>query len=155
MPKTRAKITSTFEASRIMAAATKKIKPPDCVDLDDADLPFFDAVIAEFARADWTEHQLQLAAMLARMMNDLQNEQKALRAEGSVAYSDKGTPVINPRKTAVQMYAGSILSMRRSLSLHARATGEARDKGKRNKISKEMEANGGNDDDLLARPSQD
>lgn len=149
----RNKITSTEEASRIMGGATKKISVPACVTLDPDDMPFFDAVVAEFARADWTDHALQLAAMLARMMADLHEEQKALRDEGTIAHSEKGTPVINPRKTAVQMYAQSILSMRRSLQLHSRAqAGESRDTGKRKGHAKRLEAAGDNDDDLLARP---
>src|SRR3546814_4303788 len=85
-----------------------------------------------FARSEWTDHQLEMAAMLARAMADLEREQYELRAEGSVMTSERGTPVVNPRKTVVQMHAGTILSMRRSLSLHARAQqGEARDAGKR------------------------
>lgn len=146
----RTKITAPQEISRIMQAAKKPITAPQCVDMDESDAPFFEAVVAEFARAEWTEHSLQLAAILARMVNDMQKELALLREEGTVAYSDKGTPVINPRKTAVQMYSGSILSIRRSLSLHARAqTGEARDSGKRRGIAKAAEDNN-SDDDLIA-----
>src|SRR3546814_18217429 len=75
-------------------------------------------------------------------------------AEGSVMTSERGTPVVNPRKTVVQMHAGTILSMRRSLSLHARAQqGEARDAGKRRAAAKEMEDQSPFGDDLIARPS--
>jgi hypothetical protein len=83
-------------------------------------------VIAEFARSEWTAHQLELAAMLARTMADLNREQQLLRAEGSVVTTERGTPVVNPRKAVVQMHAASILSFRRSLSLHARARKAAR-----------------------------
>ena len=62
--------------------------------------------------------------------------------------SEKGTPVVNPRKTVIQMNASIILSYRRSLQLLARAQGgEARDTGKRRAIAKEYEGDG---DDLLA-----
>src|SRR3546814_15054036 len=68
--------------------------------------------------------------------------------------SERGTPVVNPRKTVVQMHAGTILSMRRSLSLHARAQqGEARDAGQRRAAAKEMEDQSPFGDDLIARPS--
>lgn len=145
----RTKITAPAEVSRIMQAAQKPISAPECVPLDDGDLPFFDAVIKEFARAEWTEHSLQLAASLARMMSDLIRCQIRLRDEGEIAYSEKGTPVISPLKTAVQMYAGSILSIRRSLSLHARAQGgESRDIGKRRGVAKGAEGNA-SDDDLI------
>ncbi|RIV13382.1 terminase small subunit, partial [Klebsiella pneumoniae] len=95
--------------------------------------------------------QLEIAAMLARTMADLVREQDLLRSEGAVAYSEKGTPLANPRKSIVQMHASSILSFRRSLALHARAIqGEARDSAKRRDPAKEIEAGASPDDDLLA-----
>lgn len=137
-----------------MAKAASEIVPPSNVPLDSGDLPFFTSVIAEFARSEWTAHQLELAAMLARTMADLEREQRALRDEGAVVTTEKGTPVVNPRKTVVQMHASSILSFRRSLSLHARAQGgEARDVGKRRAAAREIEADNPLDDGLLARPN--
>lgn len=117
-------------------------------------MPFFLSVIAEFARSEWTAHQLEIAAMLARTMADLNREQQALRVEGSVMATEKGTPVVNPRKTVVQMHASSILSFRRSLSLHARGQGgEARDVAKRRAGARRIEADNPLDDELLARPN--
>ncbi len=154
MAKRKARIDSAAEAVRVMAKATIEILPPSNVPLDDGDEPFFRNVVAEFARSEWSDHQLELAAMLARTMADLVREQKLLRDEGGVSYSEKGTPVANPRKTIVQMHAASILSFRRSLALHARAMGgEARDTAKRREAAKEIEGdNPLEDDDLLARP---
>ena|SRR5689334_6529551 len=149
----RARIDSVSEAVRVVSAATQEIVPPSNVPLESGDLPFFASVTAEFARMDWTAHQLELAAMLARTMADLEREQMLLRQEGAVVFSEKGTPVVNPRKLIVQMHAGTILSMRRSLSLHARAQGgEARDVGRRRGIAKDIEEDAGLDDDLIARP---
>lgn len=153
MSKRKARIDSAAEAVRVMAKATTKIDPPENVPLDDGDMPFFESVIAEYARSEWSAHQLELAAMLARTMADLTREQGLLREEGGVAYSDKGTPVANPRKSIVQMHASSILSFRRSLSLHARAqAGEARDVAKRRGAAKEIEGDNPLEDDLLAQP---
>lgn len=154
MTKKRERIDSASQAVKVMAAASKPIAPPDSVPLEECDLVFFDNVIAEFARSEWTAHQLELAAMLARTMADLEREQRDLRIEGSVLKSDKGTPVVNPRKTVIQMHAGTILSYRRSLALHARAQGgDARDIGKRSSVAKAMEKDNPLDDDLLARPN--
>ncbi|NTG85851.1 terminase small subunit [Agrobacterium rhizogenes] len=153
MAKRKARIDSAAEAVRVMAKATAEIVPPENVPLDAEDLPFFRNVIAEYARSEWSAHQLELAAMLARTMTDLTREQQLLREEGGVARSEKGTPVANPRKTIVQMHASSILSFRRSLSLHARAqAGEARDVAKRRGAAKEIEGDNPLEDDLLARP---
>jgi hypothetical protein len=153
MSNRKARVDSAAEAVRIMAKATTEIAPPENVPLDAEDEPFFRSVIAEYARSEWSDHQLELAAMLARTMADLTREQQLLREEGGVSYSEKGTPVANPRKSIVQMHAGSILSFRRSLSLHARAqAGEARDVAKRREAAKEIEGDNPLEDDLLARP---
>ncbi len=149
------KITSISAESEIVAGAYKDIVPPKHIRMDEDDLPFFDSVIAEFAKADWTAHQLELAALLARTMADLEREQYLLREEGSISKSDKGTPVANPRKSIVQMHAGSILSMRKSLALNARAQeGEARDVAKRRSKAKSYESGVDLEDDLIARPTE-
>ena len=151
----RQRIDSTAAAVKVMAGAGSELLPPAHVALDKEDRPFWKSVIAEFARSEWTDHQLELAAMLARTMADLSREQMALRTEGSVMSSERGTPVVNPRKTVVQMHAGTILALRRSLSLHARAQrGEARDVAKRQGLAKAIEDASplGDDDGLLARP---
>jgi hypothetical protein len=108
----KARIDSVSEAVRVMSRAATAIVPPSNVALEKCDLPFFASVIAEFARSEWTAHQLELAAMLARTMSDLNREQQLLRAEGSVMTTKRGTPVVNPRKAVVQMHAASILSFR-------------------------------------------
>lgn len=150
----RQRVDSASAAVRVMVGSAVKIRPPAHVPLDDGDLPFWKSVIEEFARSEWTAHQLELASMLAREMANVEREQRLLRAEGAVLASERGTPVVNPRKSIVQMSTAAILSMRRSLSLHARAQGgEARDIGKRRAAEKEIASGNPLDDDLLARPA--
>lgn len=147
----RQRIDSTAAQVVVLSKAARELKIPAHVPLDAMDLPFWESVIAEFARSEWTDHQLELAAMLARTMADMEREQRLFREEGSVAHSEKGTPVINPRKTAIQMHASTILSFRRSLSLHARAMGgEAETIGPRRAAAKALEKGAESDDGLLA-----
>jgi hypothetical protein len=147
-------INSASKGVQVMQKSLQQITPPSTVPLEDCDMPFFANVIEEFARSEWTAHQLELAAMLARTMSDLNTEQMALRIEGSVMHTEKGTPVVNPRKTVIQMHASTILSYRRSLGLHARAqSGEARDIADRRATAKDIEGNNPLADDLLARPN--
>lgn len=146
------RVDSNAAAVKIMQGSTRQIQPPSHVPLDDMDWPFFENVIEEFARSEWTEHQIELAAMLARTMANLESEQRELRKEGFTAKSDRGTPVANPRVTITKGLTGDILSMRRSMSLHARAQkGEARDVAKRQGQAKDIQTQ--LDDDLLPRPS--
>ena len=112
---------TTGEAVRMIATAASAVSPPSSVPLSAADLSFFDAIIAEAALSEWTSHTVEVAALLARSMADLEREQRLLRAEGSVLASDRGSPVVNPRSRVVADLTAAILSSRRSLQLHARA----------------------------------
>jgi hypothetical protein len=149
----RAPITSAAEAVRIVQAVGLPILPPSHMILDECDWPYWRSVVAEFAKAEWTDHQLELAAMLARTMADLAREQVALRNEGYISVRENGTSVENPRARAVKSLTGDILSLRRSLALHARArSGDSRNDGRRKEVAKQIERDLG-EDDLLARPS--
>ncbi len=135
-------------AAAVEAAQAPQIQPPSTIPLTKVQMAFFANVIAEFARTEWTAHQLELAAMLARTMAALNSEQQELEKEGYVITRDHGTVVENPRARIVKSLAGDILSFRRSLQLHARARGgEARDVAKRRADLKDAEG------DLLARPN--
>lgn len=152
MARRRERVDSTESAVRVMKQAHGVIEPPANVPLELEDLPFFQSVIAEFARADWTAHQLELAAMLARKMADLAREQTEFRNEGSVVSTANGTPMANPRLQAIRMLDTSILATRRSLSLHALAGVDGRDAGKRKSKARKIEAEAP-DDELFARPN--
>ena len=139
-------------AEAVRYATAKDVVPPVNVPMDDEDMTFFASVIEEFPRADWTAHQLELAAMLAKKMRSLRDNIEELRSEGEVVVTEKGTPMQNPRVGVVRMYDTSIMATRRSLAIHARARGEARDTAKRLRdgVSAQMDDI---DDDLLARPN--
>ncbi len=147
----RRKRSDSIAASLDVARRSQQaVAAPSSVPLTGAEMVFFSDILAEFARSEWTAHQLQLAAFLAREMAAMEREQRDMAAEGSVLSTDKGTPVVNPRKALIQMHAACILSIRRSLSLHARAKGgEARDMGKRRAAAREVENSIADDGDGL------
>ena len=148
----RKRIDSVEAAVEVAQRSQAQISPPSNVPLSKADLPFFASVLAEFARSEWTAHQLELAAMLAKKMRLLRDELATLETEGFSLMTANGSPCQNPRLGGVRMLDTSIMATRRSLQLHARATGgEARDAGKRRDIAKAYEDS--SDDDLLARPN--
>lgn len=149
----RTRIDSATAAVEVAMAAQQQISPPSNVPLTDADLPFFASVIDEFARSEWTAHQLELAAMLARKMRLLRDELATLESEGFVTVSGGGSPCQNPRLGGVRMLDTSIMATRRSLQIHARArAGESRDVAKRSAAAKGMESDAHAGDDLIARP---
>ena len=146
----RVLISSTPEQMRIVRGTGKKLDPPASVPLSPGDLVFFRNILTEYARADWSPHQLELAALLARSMNDLAVEQMALREEGAVCKGGTGGMVPNPRARVVQMHSNSVISFRRSLALHATAGTRIEHITKRAVISKELEGDG-EPGDLIAR----
>lgn len=151
MPRKR-RVDSVAAAVEIASQSGKPISPPSNVPLKPDDLPFFASVIAEFAKSEWTAHQLELAAMMAQKMRLLRDELQTLEAEGFTLVTASGNPCQNPRLGGVRMLDTSIMATRRTLQLHARAQGgEARDTGKRRGIAKGHETELG--DDLLARPN--
>ena len=154
MPR-KQRIDSTAAQVEAMRAGAQPIHPPNHVPLSECDMIFFANVIEEFARSEWTAHQLELAASLARMMADLNREQQTLRVEGFISVRENGTTVENPRARVVKSITGDILSMRRSLALHARARsgGDSRNVAGRNAKAKEIEGANPLGDDLLARPN--
>ncbi len=141
---------STAEAVRIMRGAHKQIVPPSTVPLDAADLPFFANIIEEFARADWSAHQLELAALLARSMNDLAVEQMMMRDEGAIIQGDKGA-ITNPRKNIIHLHLNNILGLRRTLALHAASRGETDHIARRVATAKALQGDAPAHDELLAR----
>ena len=142
----------TENAAQIMAKSAMPITVPSNVPLSDTDIPFYHNVIGEFARSQWTEHALEIAAMMARTMHDLNTEQQALREEGYIAVRENGTTVENPRTRIVKSLTSDLLSLRRSLGVNARAREEAHVANKKTLIAEAIEANNPLDDGLIARP---
>ena len=147
------RIDSTTAAVKVMQGAVREIAPPSHVLLGDEDWPYWHSVVAEFPKIEWTDHQLEVAAQLAKSMADLERERNSLRGEGYVLAFDSGKTVVNPRHGVARDLTNSVMSLRRNLSLHARArAGEARDVGKRREIARNVEADNPLDDPLIARP---
>ncbi len=171
----KARSDSVAAAVEIAQSMAKTVEPPKHVRFLKRDWPFWESVIAEFAETEWSDHTLELAALLARAMSDLEREQHMMRHEGAIidvkrlvepkegetfeAYEIVVRREVNPRKQLVDMFTKNIMGIRRNLSLHARAQqGERRDVAKRRgaakAIGKEMaQAFESDVDDLLARPS--
>ena len=149
----RARSDSVTVAACVVAAVGRDVLPPGHVMLAAGDMPFWRSVVGEFPKADWTDHQLEVAAQLAKAMADLETERNELRTEGyTLTIGDK--VVANPRHGIARDLTNSVMSLRRNLSLHARATGgEARDVGKRKATAKAIEGGVSLDDDLIARPT--
>jgi hypothetical protein len=152
MTKRKQRTDSATAAVKIMQASARELFPPDHVPLTQADLPFWINITAEKAKAEWTAHDLEIAALLARAMSDLEKEETVLRGEDTVMHNAGGTPMQNPRIRIVADLHARAIKYRQTLGIHNRGkNGEKRDTDKRTNQAKAIETDLG--DDLLARPN--
>lgn len=136
----------------IMQDAIKGIKVPDCVELEEEDMPFFRSITD--ARTEWTTVDLIHAANLARCMASIERNSKLLKEEGDVIKNERGTPVMNPRFAILEQLSRRSVAISVKIQVHAAATigevenNKARNSSKRNAIN----AIAQDFDDLIARP---
>jgi hypothetical protein len=132
----RQRIDSAAGAVATMAAAARDLSPPKHLKLRRGDLPFWDAVIAERAKSEWTDSDLAVAANLARAMSD---------AEKIAAFAvDRGGNVkIATLISTIELsdkLARRIVTLRRALgSITAPKNGEQRDVNKRREHAQGIE----------------
>lgn len=142
-------VTSPTSAVAIMQAG--ELMPPIHVPLKEADIPFWNNVVGEKAKAEWSDHDLEIAALLARSLSRLENEETRLDSEETVLESAGGSPMQNPRLRVISDLHGRVIKYRQTLGIHNRGkNGEKRDTDKRSSIAKSIESD--LSDNLLARP---
>ena len=137
-------------------AADADIQPPSSMEFTDDQLEIFHEVIAEFAKIDWSRHNIRLAAMLARTMKMAEEAQDDLITEGFTTTTTNGGERSHPLVTVLQNLSGQIMNLRRTLALHATAGSSKADTGRQRAIRKGQEDNSpfNNDDDgLISRPA--
>lgn len=117
----KARTDSVDNLIRLATTANTELAPPAHVPLTDESWPFFHNIAGEYAKADWSPHRLELAAMLARIMAHLEENQRTLRDEGTVVADANGIPRSNPRVKIVADQMSQVLAFRRSLALTGRA----------------------------------
>lgn len=146
----RQRIDSATAAVEVMQASLSELRWPDHVPLASADEPFWKSVTAEKPKAEWTGHDLEIAALLAMSMRKLQAEDAKLENEGSVTVSGGGSPMQNPRCRVVADLHARVIKYRQTLGIHNRGkNGEQRDVDKRRQTAFGIEADAPHGDDYL------
>jgi hypothetical protein len=118
-------------------AAKEDLQPPAHVKLRDGDAVFWDGVVRARARDEWTETDLVVAGQLARCLHDIEREQEALDAEGTVIPNDRGTMVVNPRVSVLEQFARREMALMRTLRMGGRVAGDTRDQAGARKIERQ------------------
>tara|TARA_R110002124_G_scaffold287223_1_gene471733 strand:- start:2656 stop:3123 length:468 start_codon:yes stop_codon:yes gene_type:complete len=149
-----APITNIANHVRIAQAARRGISPPAHIPLDETEILHFDNIIAEKANAEWTAHEIDIAALFAGAMHQLGEQTRLMASEGTVVKCAARGLKVNPRQKAVAMLSAQVLSYRRTLGIHSVAKmPNPGDRARRNELSREMQ-DGVRGDDLIARPKK-
>jgi hypothetical protein len=128
---------------------------PPFVRLRDCDRPFWNSIVRARLAGDWAQADLVHVANLARCMADIERMQALLEQEGDTLANSRGTIVMNPRHSLLEILSRRAMALTRLLQLHAVAKGvdtrdQAARKGEALAAAQAMETAG--DDDLLAKP---
>lgn len=89
-------------------------------------MPYYRDIVRARAREEWNEHQLTVAAQLARCMADQEEVGAELLVEGRVVRNDRGTRVANPLVGILEQLARRQMALGRSLQMIGRAIGDPR-----------------------------
>jgi hypothetical protein len=127
---------------------------PTAFNLNSRERVIFDEIMEE--RSDWSEHQVRLAAILAREMLRLAQAQQDLQRTGYVTHNGRGNPVVHPLVRVLDQAVKKVCAYRRTLGISARAQGgEARDIARRRAIRLQQQRDTVRDkDNLIAFPTQ-
>jgi len=112
---------SKASALEVMASATEVIGVPTHMELSEEAVIYFDDIISERANADWSNHDVAMAAKLARMMSREDELDALLDSEGPTVMGAQGGVMKNPTATVLQQTQSAIATFRRQLCLHAQA----------------------------------
>lgn len=150
----RQRIDSATAAVTTMAAAARDLSPPAHVKFRTGDWPFWDAVIAERAKSEWSDADLLVAANLARAMADAERiAEMTTGRNGAVKIQTLVASI-----AASDKLARRIVTLRRALGIDSRSKhGEQRDVNQRREHAKAIESGdnplAADQDDLLATPA--
>lgn len=130
---------SAIEAA--IAAASPLPTPPAHIRLDERHMPFWDGIVRERARKEWTPATLVVAAQLARCQYDIERETEELDAEGTVlekpGRNDSITHYANPRVSVLEQLARREMALMRALGITGTALGSKADLAKGRQLERE------------------
>ena len=120
-------------------AAGPELQVPAHCNLRAGDMPFWHGIMRARARDEWTEVDLVVATQLARCQADIDEEQVALAAEGTVVRNDRGTLCANARVSVLEQFARREMALMRTLRMGGQVAGDSRDEAGRRKLQRSAE----------------
>lgn len=145
----RQRIDTTTGAVEVFKKAFQDLAPPQTIKLGEAE-KFWDNIISMKPKSEWTPHNLEIAAMLAKAMFRLDENNDKILEEGELIATDKGSLSANPRVAIIHGLHSQIKGWRQTLGLHDRGVnGEKRDADKRRSYAMDIENVNPLEDELL------
>jgi len=99
--------------------AKTKIVPPCGLLLDYFEQQLWDTFISSRQPSDWQQAHLILLYNFVKTQSDLLAERELYKLEKSIVFTDKGTPIANPRIRIISDLARLSISQARPLALDA------------------------------------
>jgi len=149
----RARSDSLTAAQKMMNSSPPSV--PDHIKLRPCDIPFWNGIMSVRDNSSWTSAELEHAANLARCKADIERVQLELQKEGDIIENKRGTMVMNPKHTLIEILTRRSVALTKLLMVHAQATlGDTSDTKKRNTAQKKVNeiVDIFEDDELLASP---
>ena len=130
-------------------AAKGRPVPPKHIELRDCDIPYWNVIMDNRARGDWTDVTLTVAAQLARTQADIDDWQKKLDQDGPTVVDRFGQDKANPIVGIIEAATRRQLSLMRNLGFAI----DIQEQGAKDKMAKEVHKTRKQveeEDDLLA-----
>ena len=135
----RARIDGPEEKVQVMRRLQTKIESPIELSADEAIV--FDNIIASLPMDSWDDFRIRIAASLAQLTLYVEQLMAEVKEEGPVITNDKGTPISNPKQTAMTQTMSTLKMMSTQLGLSASQRGiSEKTTGPRKKAEKEAKA---------------
>jgi hypothetical protein len=147
---------NTVESERNgLRDAMPQIEPPACVKLREGDLPYWQTVTRARALSEWTETDLLHAANLARCQADIERISGEIAIEGDTITNARGTEVLNPKHSLLEVLSRRAVSLSRLLQIHAQAVQGRSDRVADTRAKSAERARALNElDDLIPTPAE-
>ena len=104
-------------------ASMGEIEPPKTVKLRDGDLAIWRVLMRARARDEWSDPDLHHAANLTRCLADIERISTELNAEGDTVENARGTVIVNPKHSLLEVLSRRAVALTRLLHLHASVLG--------------------------------
>lgn len=137
--------------AEMMAAVEPQV--PAHIEVPDDAMPTWRSIVRAREYKSWTAIDLEHAANLACCLADLERLRREVREEGDTLENARGTPVVNPKHSLIEVLSRRSVALSRMLHVHAEATvGKSTYQAKRNAKQWEMGEAREQADDLIAKP---